>query len=638
MADVRADPALAEGFEPASWAAWLAEIKAGPPTPSEVGPVKVEALHAPGLGGPGPDTSTDIHGFPGLAPFVRGATAAGSTRLCQVVAAPGRGEAERLARAELAGGSHGAEFRLDLGLRSGAGVAAGDGLWLERAEEIAELAASLPAEGEGLLLGLEAGLAARPCLEALLRRGLGRGLAVYADPLAVLVEGGELAGSLEGAFADLAAQVALAEDADSGPTCLAVSTLPWHDAGANAVEELALALAGGIEVLRRLEAAGADLAAVCRRLVFRMRVGPSFFAEIAKLRALRLLWAEATRAADLPARPARLHVDSAWRSRTAADPFVNVLRATAEAFAAVVGGAERLALLPLDACGGPSDEASLRLARNTALVLLEEAQLGRIGDPGGGSWAIETMTRDLAAAAWTRMQAIEAHGGLARGILEGRLQAELAESGARLRSQVATRRLPLTGTSTTPDLGEPLLARLPSVALPAAPSAPATHRPDRVQAPALARLRLAEPFEALRRASEQHARRHGRRPRVALVVVGPLGSLQPRLDFARHFLVAGGIEATVLEPAAAADAAAAIWQAAGADGACICALDPALPELVPALAPLLREAGARPVCLAGRPGPNREAWQAAGVEVFLHLGADLIAAHAEIHRMLEVGR
>ena len=214
----------------------------------------------------------------------------------------------------------------------------------------------------------------------------------------------------------------------------------FAEAGATAVEEIGFALAAGVDFLAALAERGADINRAAAALEFSFAVGSNYFFEIAKFRAFRMLWARAVESfgGTHEAAKARIAARTSQWNKTVYDPHVNILRATTEAMAAVLGGADAVTVTPFDACYKAPDEASRRLARNTQLLLKHEAWLGRVADAGGGSYALETITDFLAHEGWKVMQEIEARGGFRKAQAEGMIaQALERESGKR-----ASRRWP----------------------------------------------------------------------------------------------------------------------------------------------------------------------------------------------------
>jgi methylmalonyl-CoA mutase len=281
------------------------------------------------------------------------------------------------------------------------------------------------------------------------------------DPLGALAGDGELGYGLQRSLELLTDAAAWAGRHGPGLRAVSVSTLPYHLAGATPVQELACAVGTGVEYLRRMTAAGVELETACRGLVFVVPVGRDLPAGIATLRALRLMWARVVEVAGggETARPATIHAVTPPRGLTRRDPWVNMLRGTVGAFAAVAGGADILTVLPFDAALGHPDAFGRRIAASLHAILREESHFGRVLDPAGGSYAIERLTHDLAEAAWAAFQTIEGAGGMAAALLDGSPQREIAESARRQAEQIADGRMPITGVSSHPDRGERPLER-----------------------------------------------------------------------------------------------------------------------------------------------------------------------------------
>ncbi|MEU4472146.1 methylmalonyl-CoA mutase family protein [Micromonospora sp. NPDC023888] len=229
----------------------------------------------------------------------------------------------------------------------------------------------------------------------------------------------------------------------------------YHDAGAPDVLELAYALAAGVTYLRELTAAGLDVRTAMGQIEFRYAVGCDQWQAIAKLRAAQLLWTRVARAAGVagPLRQ-RQHAVTSRPMMTARAPWTNIVRSTVAAFAAVVGGADAVTVLPHDACRGPSGADARRLARTTHAVLRLETEVGRVEDPAAGSWYAEHLTRDLALAAWDRFRAIERNGGMVASVADGTVADELAQAAQRRRADVRRLRRPIVGVTEFPALDE----------------------------------------------------------------------------------------------------------------------------------------------------------------------------------------
>jgi len=173
-----------------------------------------------------------------------------------------------------------------------------------------------------------------------------------------------------------------------------------HNAGGSEAQELAHTLSVALAYLRALEAEGVALDAARRMIFFRLSADADQFLTIGKFRALRKLWARIETACGLAPEPAFISAETAWRMMARRDPHVNILRATIAAFAAALGGADAITVLPFTSALGLPDRFARRIARNTQLVLGEEANLARVADPAAGSGAVEDLTTQLCGAAW----------------------------------------------------------------------------------------------------------------------------------------------------------------------------------------------------------------------------------------------
>jgi methylmalonyl-CoA mutase len=362
---------------------------------------------------------------------------------------------------------------------------------------------------------------------------------------------------------------------------------------------------------------------------FRLSADADQFLTMAKFRALRKLWARIEEACGVSPKAAYVAAETAWRMMTRRDPNVNMLRITMAVAAAGLGGADSITALPHTAAIGLPDALARRIARNTQLILLEESNLAKVADPAAGSGAIEDITGKICSAAWSLFQEIEAAGGAWAALEQGLIQGKVAAVRAHRQEAVAHRKDALTGTSDFPDLHESQPAVL-DVAKIVAP----TESAAAVTIEALPRIRLAEPFERLREASDRILAERGSRPKVFLANLGNLSDFTARATFAKNFFEAGGIEAVTNDGFESRDAMAAAFKASGAKLACLCASDEVYAKEAVAATKAL--AGANHVYLAGRPGERESALKAAGVGTFVYAGCDALATLNAAHEILGV--
>jgi len=220
---------------------------------------------------------------------------------------------------------------------------------------------------------------------------------------------------------------------------ISISGYHMHEAGATAVQELAYTLADGMEYVRAAMAKGLAVDAFAPRLSFFFGIGMNFFMEVAKLRAARLLWSQimdkfgAKKADSLML---RTHCQTSGVSLTEQDPYNNVVRTTIEALASVLGGTQSLHTNSLDEAIALPTEFSARIARNTQLILQNEAQITHVVDPLGGSYYVEALTHALATHAKAIIDEVEAMGGMTKAVEAGMPKLRIEEAAARRQARV----------------------------------------------------------------------------------------------------------------------------------------------------------------------------------------------------------
>jgi methylmalonyl-CoA mutase len=404
-----------------------------------------------------------------------------------------------------------------------------------------------------------------------------------------------------------------------------------HNAGGAEAQELAFALASAVEYLRALEASGVSLDAARGMIYFRLAADAEQFLTMAKFRALRKLWARVEQACGLEPKPAHVVAETAWRMMTKRDPWVNMLRTTIAAFSAGVGGADAINVLPFTIALGLPDRFARRIARNSQLLLLEESSLARVTDPAAGSGAIEDLTEQLCHAAWTLFQEIEAAGGVAAALTKGIIQQKIAAVRTEREKAVASRRDALTGTSDYPDLAE-----MPVKVLGVKPVVPAPS-PLAITFPTLPRMRLAEPFEHLRDASDTMLAATGTRPKIFLANLGEVADFNTRAMFAKNFFESGGIETVTNEGFSSLADMVATFKMSGATIACLCSSDEIYGREATDTAKALAASGAKHLFLAGRPREQDAALKAAGIGTFIFSGCDALATLNAAHDILRIG-
>jgi methylmalonyl-CoA mutase len=345
-------------------------------------------------------------------------------------------------------------------------------------------------------------------LEALLCRPVARGSMDY-EPLSNF---------------DLAAKLVAQSRALTDFRVITIRAHRFSEAGSTIVQELGLALAEGVEIMAQLTDRGVTPAEAAGALAFSFGTGSHYFGEIAKLRAARALWNRAVESFQpglAQAIEMKIYARTSHWTATIYDPHVNLLRATTEAMAAAVGGADAIEVEPFDGTYREPGEAARRLAHNTQIILKQEAWLNRVVDPAGGSYYLEVLTDSLAREAWKLMQQIEAAGGFLKYSAMGALERDIAKARADREAAVSTRRCSIVGTNQYPNPAERALPRI--------------EREDPVPRAAIA-------FEQIRLRTERHAARTGHTPRFLLLEAGDVKRRKARSAFAANFLGCAGFE------------------------------------------------------------------------------------------------
>jgi methylmalonyl-CoA mutase len=371
----------------------------------------------------------------------------------------------------------------------------------------------------------------------------------------------------------------------------------FEESGANSVEEVGFTLAAGVDYLAAMSARGVAVEQATAALSFSFAMGANFFFQIAKLRAFREVWAQAVEGFGGKAEAAQARIaarTSRW-NMAVYDAHNNILRGTTEALSAILGGANSITVAAYDECFREPNEASKRLARNTQIVLKQEAQLGRVADPGGGSYYLETLTSFLGKKGWELMQKIESVGGYQKASADGIIAGILAQSLGARNKLIAQRRDVLTGVNQFVNAQEKVLDQIEG------------NRIDSVR-------RAAQPFEWLRLRTERHAQATGSTPKVLLAELGDVKMRGARSQFAGDFLACAGFALTKQR----FDQPEAVL-AEQADVIVLCSSDPEYPALAAALLTALRTANrTTPVIVAGNPDTSEEL-KAAGVADFVHI-------------------
>ena len=603
------------------------------------------------------------NGLPGADGYLRGVSAAAYCAKPWLIAQSGDAVTVKEARTQLAEG-----------LRAGAGAICFDPRnypELSTLDEIKELlqgidTAKYPFQvfcgaSAAPTLGLLAAYAEQARLNTAGLSGV-----IGADPLGTLARKGAVCASIESYYDQMAACLRWAAQNTPQLKTIFIQGAVYQEGGASVVQELAAMFAAAVAYLDALSERGFLVDEAAAQMVFSFPLGANFFMEIAKLRAARLLWSQIIAAYGGGCQAAKLDARAATSRFTATvyDPHVNILRATTQAFSGVVGGVNALTVEPFDTALHPSDELSRRIARNIQIMMQNEFNLTAPVDPAGGSWFVETLTSQVAEAAWGQLQKIEKQGGLLAALKSGSLQTDIAATLGERFKKLATRADKAIGInmyanpearSERPEERKQPLKNEPkcSAAAPAegvdgcintviaafsggcsvAQVKAALNKGTETANP-IEPHRWTEQFEALREKTEAHIAKTGRNFEVFLANMGPLPQHKARADFSAGFMEVGGF--TVLRNNGFADVttAAAAASASQAKVTVICSTDETYPQIVPELTRAIKEKAPQMlVIVAGAPAPEfKEAYLEAGVDEFIHLKADCLSILKKIQQ------
>jgi|WetSurMetagenome_2_1015567.scaffolds.fasta_scaffold01916_8 methylmalonyl-CoA mutase len=282
--------------------------------------------------------------------------------------------------------------------------------------------------------------------------------AVEADPIGRLLVNGTLCIPVEQGIDYLAETAKLTMELPAF-RAIHIRSSELRNVGAGIVTELAFAIAAGTDYIIRLEERGLAPEAIAARIRFSFGTGSSYFMEIAKLRAARLLWAAVmNKLAPGSVEAARMEIHSVTEriNKSESDPHMNILRTQTEAMSAILGGTDSLTIEPFDMVSGNRNDFPERIARNQQLILREEAYFDKVADPAGGSYYVEALTSLLVSEAWKLFLEIEMKGGCLKAVSAGFIASRIRSDSEKLQKSI---RGPVISIPDSIDTGGPVRDR-----------------------------------------------------------------------------------------------------------------------------------------------------------------------------------
>lgn len=628
--------------------------------------------------------------YPGMESNLRGANAGGYIHKAWTIAqecdAKTPKEANAMVKYELLKGTTAASFVLDTATRKGVDPDKADekeiadnGVSLATLADVEQLLADV--DLEKFEIDIYAGASNIALLAALavvcekknmpLQKLHG---AITADPIGELALDGELSRPLDEYYDEMAHSIAWAEKYAPELKTVVVNTDVYHNGGANDIQEVAYAMNEAVTYMRAMELRGIDVDTFCKHLRFHFSIGANFFMEIAKLRSLKMVWAQIVKncGGSEEAQKINLYVSTSTFCQTKYDPYVNLLRAATQSFSAVVGGMDGMYVKPFDHCIRPSDEFSRRIARNIQIMEQHEFNFLQPIDPAGGSWYLEPLTEEFTEKTWAKFQEIENHGGLIPALESGKVQSAVKEILEERFKNLATRKDRAVGNNMYPNMTEKPLevpeinfaeiiserktaltvnskvrdnAYLEAVlaeiskrdaseigklvtdaekALLAGATlgelaAALTGASKGEMVEAIAPHRWTERYEELRERTEKFVADTGENVKIFLANMGPIPQHKARADFVTSFMQVAAFDVMTNNGFPTVEEAVKAALESAADVAIVCSTDATYPELAPAVTKGIK--AVKPemkVFLAGAPNAElKELCDAAGMDDYI---------------------
>ena len=412
---------------------------------------------------------------------------------------------------------------------------------------------------------------------------------------------------------------------------LTVNSTQFQNSGSSIVQELAFTLNVAIDYIDKLGEIGLNAESVIRNMEFSMSVGTDYFLEIAKLRALRILFykiAESYGLEEFDPGDLNIHsVSSGW-TKTVYDPYVNMLRNTTEAMSAVIGGCNALTISPYNENFEQATELSKRISRNVSNMLKEESYFDKIVNPSAGSYYIENITDEIVQKAWKLFTDIENEGGFIKSFQAGTIQSRIKETRAKKLKLASQRREVFVGTNQYPNTNEKLALQKSVLAKPSVIGDIEILLPQNG----------AVEFENLRKKTDAFAEKTGERPKAFMALIGKNPTMKTvRAQFSAGFIGCGGFEIIDGKITQSTGEALKLALEQNAEITVICGADNEYATAGIEFANKFRQTKKDGILVvAGYPTDSLEDLKAAGVDEFIHIRADLIETLENFQQKLNI--
>ncbi len=445
------------------------------------------------------------------------------------------------------------------------------------------------------------------------------------DPLAFYLLYGKFYGSAKENYRDAIELIQYGETFNNF-RLITINAQHYHNAGAHNVQEIAFALSQANEYLASLTDEGASIDEIAPKMQFTISVGSNYFLEIAKLRAIKMLWAqivEQYQPKNSESLKMNLHVVTSQWNKSIYDSHVNLLRTTTETMAAAIAGADSITVEPFDHTFKKSDQFSSRIARNQQIVLKHESYFNKVADPAAGSYYVENITDSMADAAWKLFVEIEKDGGFVKAVEKGFIKTEIEKTCQKRDMDIAMRKQIFVGVNQYPNLQEKMLDKIK----------PTAKLNDLAK---LQPYRGMQAFEALRMATENHVQKGSPQPKVYLFTYGNLTMRKARATFATNFFGVAGYQ--IQEAPVVKDLEKGIEKTLDANAEIIvfCSSDDEYAEMITAAQQILQQQPRVEIVVAGNPLSIADQLNEAGVKHYIHLKTNALEKLQQFNNLLGI--
>jgi methylmalonyl-CoA mutase len=504
---------------------------------------------------------------------------------------------------------------------------------------------------------------------------------IIADPIAQLTNYNELPVDLEFVFDMMKNSVEWGNKFAGNIKTIGINTIPYLNAGANAVQELAYAMSTLVYYLNELIERGLEPENVFSKIQFSFGVSTNYFMEIAKFRAVNVLLKAIASEFGIDNKDLKLNIGakSSEFNQTVLDPYVNMLRTTSQTFSAILGGVNYITTSPFDETLRRPDNFSRRIARNTQTILREESHLDQVIDPAGGSYYIESLTEEIAKKSWELFKEVESNGGILESLKTGFIQKSINEIFEQRQNDINKRKSVIVGTNMFADVHEKELEirkfdqkafqkkrseylkkfrvngstekhqaildklnlipnsnsieiietiteafRIGSTIGEVTSSLYSSHKVE-LKINKLVKQRASEGFEKLRHLAQNYRDKNGHLPKVFLANYGSISEYKARADFSKGFFEVGGFD--VIDPKGFKTTEEVVNASleSGATVIVICSTDDNYPEIVPKVVSGLKSQHKNlQIILAGYPNDQVDEHKKSGIDDFIFLGANVM--------------